>query len=428
VSARRLLQLIGINLRRDVRGLLLAAFGVAAGIGALTFFVALGGGVGEVVRTRVFPTDARLVEVVPPRVSVGLFGGVTLDDAAVERLRALPGVAAVHRKMQLRVPAVSRYDGVFFGRRLRMGLEILAEGVDPGLVEADLFEGRRFEDPGEGGAVPVLVSTRLLEIYNGSFAKNRGLPALQPGLLAGFQFPVSYGRSYVTAAAAAGSEVVEQDAVLVGISDRAMLQGITVPLETARRLNARFGEDAKAYSAVVLTAATPDAVPRITEAVRELGFEIDDSQRALAERVGAAVAITTATLALLSLLVCGLAAVNIALSLGASIRNRSKEIGILRAVGATSRDVALLVLGEATAVGLLGGTAGAALGRGAAALVDRAAASFLPAFPFKPESFFLFPPWLLAAAVGLGVLAALLGAYPPARRAARLDPARAIGG
>jgi len=428
MNAGRLVQLVSINLRRDVRGALLSALGVAAGIAALAFFVALGGGVGEVVRTRVFPVDARMVEVVPPRVSVGLFGGVHLDDAAVERLRALPGVEAAYRKMQLRVPAVSRYDGSFFGQQLRMGLEILGEGVDPGLVEADVMPGRAFADPGEQGPVPVLVSTRLLEIYNKSFAKNRGLPALQPGLLGGFQFPVAYGRSFVTASAAAGAEVVRQDAVLVGVSDRAMLQGITLPLEAARRLNARFGQDAKGYSSVVLAAASPDAVPALGQAVRAMGFEIDDGERALAERVGAAVAITTAALALLSLLICGLAGVNIALTLGAAIRNRSKEIGILRAVGATSRDVALLVVGEAAAIGLAGGAIGAALAVAAGRAVDAAAAAFLPEFPFKPESFFSFPAWLVVGAVLLGVLAALAGAYPPARRAARLDPARAIGG
>ncbi|WP_373046163.1 ABC transporter permease [Vulgatibacter sp.] len=423
----RLAQLVLVNLRRDKRGMFLSALGVAAGIGALAFFVALGSGVGEVVRTRVFPTDARLVEVIPPKVSVGLFGGVHLDDEAVERLRALPRVEAVHRKMQLRIPAVSRYDGVFFGQRLRMGLEILGEGVDPGLVAPDLDQPERFVDPGEQGPVPVVISSRLLEIYNKSFAKNRGLPALQAGMLGGFQFPVAYGRSYVTASAAAGSQVVRRDAMLVGVSDRAMLQGITLPLEAARRLNAHFGEDAERYSAVVLTAKSPDAVPALAQAVREMGFEIDDGERAIAERVGAAVAITTAALALLSLLICALAAVNIALTLGASIRNRSREIGILRAVGATSRDVALLVVGEAAVVGLLGGTIGAALALAAGRVVDAAARSFLPEFPFKPESFFLFPPWLLAGAVALGIVAALLGAYPPARGAARLDPARAIG-
>lgn len=422
----RLAQLVSINLRRDLRGAFLSALGVAAGIAALAFFVALGGGVGSVIRTRVFPADARLVEVVPPKVSVGLFGGGKLDDEAVARLRAIDGVAEAHRKMQLRIPAVSRYDGIFFGQRLRMGLEILGEGVDPGLLGDDLG-GKSFEDRGEGAPIPVVVSTRLLEIYNKSFAKNRGLPALSSAMLGGFQFPVSYGRSFVTAAAAAGDKVIAQDSVLVGVSDRAMLQGITMPLESARRLNARFGEDAKSYSAVVLVARTPDAVPKITQAVRGMGLEIDDTEAKLAERVGAAVAITTAALALLSLLICGLAAVNIALTLGAAIRNRSKEIGILRAVGATSRDIGALVVGEAAVIGGLGGLLGAAAARLAAFGVDAAARSFLPEFPFKPESFFAFPAWLLAGGVLLGVVAALLGAYPPARRAARLDPARAIG-
>lgn len=428
MNPRRLLQLVLVNLRRDGRGLALATFGVAAGIGSLAFFLALGGGVGEVVRTRVFPHDARMVEVVPPRVALGIFGGIRLDDAAVETLRRLPGVVEAHRKMELKVPAVSRYDGSFFGQRLRMGLEIVAEGVDPELVRADLPEGSRFEDGGEGAPIPVVLSPRLLEIYNRSFARNRGLPALHEGMLRGFRFPIAWGRSYVTAAAAEGSKVVQREALLVGFSDRAMLQGVTVPLETARRINAAFGQPADRYSSVVLVAATPAEVPAIAEAVRGLGYEIDDGERALAERVGAAVAITTGALALLSLLICALATVNIALSLGASVRTRTAEIGILRAVGASARDVGLLVLGEAGAIGLLGGAAGALLALGAAAAVDEAARRLLPDFPFKPESFFHFSPALLAGAVGLGLLAALLGAFPPARRAARLDPARAIGG
>lgn len=425
MSIARLLQLVAINLRRDLRGMLLSALGVAAGIGALAFFVALGMGVATVVRTRVFPSDARLIEVVPPSVSVGFLGGGRLDENAVATLGKLPGVTAVHRKMELRVPAVSRYDGEFFGKRLRMGVEILGVGVDEGLVAGDLEGAPAFTDPGEQGAIPVLISTRLLEIYNKGFATQRGLPLLSPQLVKGFEFPVQYGRSYVTSR---GENVTtaSQGAGIVGVSDRALLQGLTMPLEAARRLNRRFGYDADTYSAVVLVARTPENVPAITQAVRGMGFDIDDTERKLAENVGAAVVITTAALALLSALICVLAAVNIALTLGAAIRARSREIGILRAVGATGAAVSALVVGEAAAVGLLGGALGAGASLAAAVAVDRAAASFLPEFPFKPETFFVFPPWLLAGAVALGVLAALLGAYPPARSAARLDPARAM--
>ena len=60
--------------------------------------------------------------------------------------------------------------------------------------------------------------------------------------------------------------------------------------------------------------------------------------------------------------------------------------------------------------------------------VDRLAGHFLPDFPFRPDSYFAFPAWLLALGVGLGLLAALGGAFLPSRRAAALDPARTLAG
>jgi ABC-type antimicrobial peptide transport system permease subunit len=60
--------------------------------------------------------------------------------------------------------------------------------------------------------------------------------------------------------------------------------------------------------------------------------------------------------------------------------------------------------------------------------LDAAAARWLPDFPFKPASFFSLPPWLTLLGLGLGLGAATLGAWLPARRAARLDPARTLAG
>lgn len=410
------LRLVGLGLRRDLRGLSLSLLGVAAGVGALLFFLAAGLGTGELLRTRVLPVDARLVEVVPPQVSLGFLGKATLDDARVEELAALPGVEAAYRKLLVRVPAVSRYDGRFFGQRLRMGVEIVAEGVEAPLLGA--IEGFRDD---EGEAVPVVLSPRLLEIYNQSFARERGLPRLGEQLLLGFEFPMELGRSFM------GEGHRDRLALrgrVVGFSDRAMLQGITLPLETARRLNERFGVDAATYSAVVLRAREPGLAPAIAERVRELGFEIDDSERQLAQRVGLAVALATGMLSLLGLCICALASVNIALSLGASVRSRAREFGIFRAVGATSGDIAALVLGEALVVGGLGGLLGVGGALGSSLAADALFAAHLPPFPFKPESFFAFPAWLFALGLGVGLAAALLGALAPVRRAVRWDPAR----
>jgi ABC-type antimicrobial peptide transport system permease subunit len=58
--------------------------------------------------------------------------------------------------------------------------------------------------------------------------------------------------------------------------------------------------------------------------------------------------------------------------------------------------------------------------------LDRLALRLLPDFPFRPETFFLFPAWLWATGTGVAALAAVLGALAPAAVASRLDPARAI--
>ena len=63
-----------------------------------------------------------------------------------------------------------------------------------------------------------------------------------------------------------------------------------------------------------------------------------------------AVAITTSALALLSFLICLLAAVNIAHALSAQVRARAKEIGVMQAVGASRADVRNIILAEAGAI------------------------------------------------------------------------------
>ena len=421
-----LLRLVRLSLNRERREVASSSFGVGIGVGALVFFVALGLGVGRVFRERVFPVDAALVDVVPPAISLGsLLGGGKLDAPAVQRLASIADVAAVYRRMNVRVPAVSRYDGEFFGSRLRIGFEVIAQGVDPGLVERDV-EPSAFVDPGAGQPIPALAATRVLELYNKSFAPARRLPQLSPAVVTGFTFPVEFNRSYV-AATAPGPAVVTT-VQIVGISDRALLAGITIPLDAAMRINRQTGVDAETFSSVTVRARDPSAVPRIVEAVKRMGLEVDDQERRMAANAGAAVAITTSALALLSVLICMLAAVNIAHALSAQVRARAKEIGVMQAVGASRGDIRSIILGEAGVVGLMGGLVGTIAALLVARGVDALATRWLPPFPFKPDTFFAFPAVLIAGGVAVGVSAALAGAFLPSRRAAAMDPARTLAG
>jgi ABC-type lipoprotein release transport system permease subunit len=417
-----LLQLIGINLRRELGSAVFSSLGVALGVGSLVFFVSLGLGVGKVMREKVFPQDQVLVDVAPAAISLGSFG-TALNQATIDRLSAMPEVSSVFRKMSVRVPAISRYDGDFFGSPLRMRLEVLALGVDPGLLRDDIQLGS-FADPAPSLPIPGVVSSRVLEIYNKSFAPTRNLPQLSSALVVGFTFPIEFNNSMV-ARSVRGSPIPAQIQV-VGVSDRAMLAGVTIPLSTAIRLNRDSGVDAETFSGATLVAKGADLVPTIVAQVKRMGLKIDDQERRIAESVGFAVTLTTAALALLSILICALAAANIAQTLFASVRARAKEIGIMQSVGASRSDVRNIILGEAAAVGLVGGMLGTIGALLVEHVVDRLSLAYLPSFPFKPDTFFSRPWSVLAGGVSLGIVAAVLGAYAPSHQAAATDPAQTL--
>ncbi|HZX94091.1 MAG TPA: ABC transporter permease [Myxococcales bacterium] len=422
MRTRKLLRLARSNLVRELGALAVSAGGVALGTGCLVFFLALGAGLNAVVN-QVFPVSTREVEVVVPQLALGgLLGEQKLDDATVARLRAVRGVAAAYPKMQLRIPAVTRYNGLFFGKEIRMGLEVVAVGLMPELVGQDAR--MPFEDRGEGQPIPVVVNKRLLELYNKVFAPQRGLPSLTESQLVGFQIPMELGRSWVAANTLPGAQ--ETAMQLVGFSERATLAGVSMPLQTIQRINRKYGVDAASYSSVLVRAQSADDVSEVAAAVKKMGLELDESERRNAVQIGAAVELVTLALSLLAALITGLAAVNTMQAFYASVRERTREIGVLRAVGATRADVAAVVLAEAAAIGLAGGIAGVLLARAAALLLDRLAGRGLPDFPFKPETFFDFHAGHVAAGIGVALLAALLGAFFPARAAARLDPAKAL--
>ncbi len=420
-----LFKLVRMSIRRDRRGAASSIFGVAIGIASLVFFVALGLGISRVVREKVFPVEAQLIEVVPPQVTLGGMLGGKIDQAAVDRLRALPGVTDAWRKMSLRVPAVSRYNGDFFGAKLYLGIEVIAVGVDSGLVKGDVQLGE-FVDPKPGDPIPALPASRLLEIYNKTFAPARSLPQLSPTMVVGFGFPIEIGKSFVTQTTT--GTVTSGSLQIVGVSDRGLLAGLTIPLASAIRLNAAAGMDSQTFTAVTLQAKDASAVPGLVAAVKDMGFRVDDQERRMAENAGAAVTVTTLAMGLLSALICLLAAINIAHALSASVRARSKELGVMRAVGASKADVRGLVLMEAATLGLIGGVLGTAVAVAATIALDAAAARMLPQFPFKPDTFFQLPWFLVAGGMALGVLSSLVGAWFPSRRAAAIDPARTLAG
>jgi putative ABC transport system permease protein len=170
-------------------------------------------------------------------------------------------------------------------------------------------------------------------------------------------------------------------------------------------------------------------LPAALARVEGMGFQTFSGVEwySAARREVTAIAAGLNVFALVALFVAGLGITN---TLVTSVVERTREIGVLKAVGATGRQVRGLFLAE----GALIGAAGAVLGLAAArllagpcdGLVRRLVQEQSRGEKLLTASVFEFPVWLSAGAVGFAVLATTLAAYYPARRAARIEPVEAL--
>lgn len=142
------------------------------------------------------------------------------------------------------------------------------------------------------------------------------------------------------------------------------------------------------------------------------------------------VTLIAAGLNLFALIALFVAAVGITNTLVTSVVERTREIGILKAVGATSGQVLGIFLTEGAVIGLVGASVGLGLARGLIFPADGWVRSLIQGQMngerMLSETIFVFPWWLGAGAVVFAVVVTTAAAYYPARRAARIDPIQAL--
>ena len=114
----------------------------------------------------------------------------------------------------------------------------------------------------------------------------------------------------------------------------------------------------------------------------------------------------------IGIVVGGIVIMNIMLM---SVTERTREIGILKSLGASRRDIRRQFLAESAILSLLGGVAGLLAGSALAALVE-----FASPLPARVTA------WSVAVALGLGISVGIVFGVYPAHRAARLDPIEAL--
>lgn len=206
--------------------------------------------------------------------------------------------------------------------------------------------------------------------------------------------------------------------------------GVFLPPGSGEQLFGRLPwlKDQGFYSAEVRVKPGGDMAGTVA-AVEGMGFDTHSALRWFnsAKKEVTMIAAGANLFALVALFVAGIGITN---TLVTSVVERTREIGILKAVGATRGQVQGIFLAEGAAMGLAGSGLGLVMARllmiPADAYIRRLIEGQMNGNRMLSETIFVFPWWLWAGAVGFAVVVTTAAAFYPARRAAGVDPIQAL--
>lgn len=199
-----------------------------------------------------------------------------------------------------------------------------------------------------------------------------------------------------------------------------------VTLALARQSGKLGQSETEGYDSAVVRVNDPVALTEVRKRITELGFGSFSIVDQL-EQFRTVFLIIDSVLGLLGGISLLVASFGIANTMIMSILERTREIGIMKAIGAEDREIKLFFFVEAAVLGLSGGVIGVLAAWGIDAIANRLAYRFI----LKPQGasfvdFFSLPLWLTAGAILFALLVSILAALYPAARAARIDPVRAL--
>jgi putative ABC transport system permease protein len=375
---------------------LLTALGIAVGVAAVVLLTSIGEGVRRFVLAEFTQFGTNIISVTPGTAqtmggSIGVFGTVrplTIDDA--EALRRVPYATAS-------VPVVQGNAEVEGNGRKR---RVTVYGTGHEFADAFRFEvasGSYLppDDPRAPRSFAVLGSKMAQEIFGDANAL-------------GASVRVGSERYRVVG-------VMKPKGTMIGFD---LDDTVYIPAGRALEL---FDRDSLFEVDVLYEESAP--VAEVVEGIRRLMLDRHGdedititTQQQMLDTLGSVLGVLSFAVAALGSISLLVGAVGIFTIMTIAVRERTSEVGLLRALGAERDQVLSCFLIEAVALSLLGGLAGLAFGAGVAWVVGETVRQL-------PVS---FSPLFMGLALGLSVVIGLVAGILPALNAARLDPVEAL--
>lgn len=350
-----------------------------------------------------------------------------IDDATVARMKKVPGVVRVHPVATLRLGLVTPEElSLPDGRTVKpksgdRGSRLLSGVIDASAVAIDTSSAADLPVTVVAGRLPAATSRREIAVTPQT-AVRLGVAKDDVAAIVGAQIDVG-GLQY--------DDLVLQrfaPAVIVGVVAQEAGPGDVLmshrQMDDWREWRSSAGYEKATYSGLFVVARDLEEVAPVRARIGDIGYATSAPENLIATvlRYLHVVEIVLSAIGAIALVVAALGICNTML---AAVRERRREIGVLKAIGARDRDVTRLFLIEALVVGVVGGVLGALSGLAVARLVGAVVNRYLTAQGLPGVE--AVAPWSVLALVigGSIVLSALAGAFP-ARRAARLPAREAV--
>jgi len=450
MRARDLTELAVRNLREAILRNSLTTLGVAVGVASLVAMLSLGVGLQALASQRLARSglfDAVFVTSVrsfggpggggPGRAAQLMKNAKTLDEDARQQFARIPNVTEVYPQ-------------------IRFGVQVRLEGESTSTTVLGLPESSRNSGALEGMKGSFFSSPQAQEaILQSDFVKEL---KSTPDTLIGKALTVRYAErtsassgpsstifDAVAGALGGGMSVAPREKTLhvVGIIESDPSAGfggfggarVFVPLATAEALHVAQPSDLQSlmsdtptkasYLTLTVRARSPKDVQGIEDAIKKQGFQafsLLDATKGL-RTVFVVFDLLLGLFGSLALTVASLGIIN---TLVMAILERRREIGVLKALGATDGDVKSLFFAEAAAMGFFGGMLGVAGGWLIGRALTFGTSLYLKQRDLPSVQISSVPWWLAAGAIVFAVIVSLVAGLYPAARAAKLNPVEAL--
>jgi len=469
MKAYDLAELAVRNLRESVLRNSLTTVGISVGVASLVAMLSLGIGLQQLATKRLVKSGLFDTVVVTSRRDLRNFnreedrGGPTpaespaLDEPSRQKIEQLPNVTETypdlrfitsfnfedkpHLTMVAGIPASYRTNDAFEG----MQGSFFSSDTAPEVVLQKSFAAEllgKTAKPGSNEFPVADLSKPLLEKeMTMRYAERVDLPPTSGALADSKQVAPPAGND---SSEASNYSIVSHElkVKIVGVTDldpdsmrgpvRArvllplkLLESLHVVQPTALRDTTQASSKVPTYATVSVRVKDPARIQSVEDAIKKMGFNtfsILDATRSL----GAFFKVLDMFLGIFGSLALAVASIGIVNTLVMAILERRREIGIMKAIGASDGDVKKLFFAEAGVMGAFGGALGVALGWALGRVINAGTNFYLRSQDVAPQQIWFVPWWLVGGAIVFAILVSLVSGLYPAARAARLDPVQAL--